>query len=58
MAQIDQVAEKPWFLASFFGAPQTGLFEVVMVSLGGLAIAAFLVAALVMPLGMEVASGP
>ena len=59
MAHIDRVADKPWFLASFFsGETKTGLFEVALVSLGGLAISAFVIAALHMPLGMELVAAP
>ena len=59
MAHIDRIADKPWFLASFFsGATKTGLFETVLVSLGALAISVFLVAAHYMPVGMQLAAAP
>ena len=46
MAHIDRVAAKPWFRSSFFSsANQTGLFEALIVSLGGLAISVFLIVA-------------
>ena len=56
MAHIDRIADKPWFLASSFsGAAKTGLFEAVLVSLGGLAISVFLIAAYHIAIGMELA---
>ena len=58
MAHIDRIADKPWFLASFFGSPKTGRFEAVLVSLGALAISVFLVAAHYMPVGMQLAAAP
>jgi hypothetical protein len=58
MAHIDRIADKPWFLASFFsGAAKDGLFEVVLVSLGGLAISLFVIAAH-MPVAIELAAAP
>jgi len=57
MAHIDRIADKPWFLSSCFGATKDGLFEVVLVSLGGLAISLFVIAAH-MPLGIELAAAP
>jgi hypothetical protein len=54
MAHIDRVADKPWFLASFFsGETKTGLFEAVIVSLGGLAISVGVILAAYMPAVME-----
>ena len=58
MAHIDRIADKPWFLSSFFGAAKDGLFEVVLASVGGLAISAFLIAAYYMPVGMQLAAAP
>lgn len=57
MAHIDRIADNPWFLSSFFsGEAKTGLFEAVIVSLGGLAISVFLIATVHIPSGMEFAS--
>ena len=57
MAHIDRIADKPWFLASFFsGATKTGLFEAVIVSLGGLAISVGVILAGYMPAAMEFAA--
>jgi len=40
MAYTDRIADKPWFLSSFFsGETKTGRFEAMIVSLGCLAIA-------------------
>jgi hypothetical protein len=59
MAHIDRIADKAWFLASFFsGAAKDGLFDVALVSLGGLAISVFLIAAHYMPVGMQLAAAP
>jgi hypothetical protein len=59
MAHIDRTADKPWFLASFFsGENKNGRFEAVIVSLGSLAISVFLIAAVYMPLGMELPAAP
>ena len=59
MAHIDRIADKPWFLASFFsGETKTGLFEAVIASLGSLAISVFLIAAIYMPLGLELPAAP
>ena len=59
MAHVDHIADKPWFLSSFFsGANKTGLFEAVLVSLGGLAISLFVIAAVYMPFGMELPGAP
>jgi len=58
MAHIDRIADKPWFLSSFFGGAKDGLFEAVLVSVGGLAISAFLIAAHYMPVGIELAAAP
>ena len=41
----DRIADNPWFLSSFFGGAKDGLFEAVFVSVGGLAISAFFIAA-------------
>ena len=58
MAHVDRIADKPRFFASFFsGAAKDGLFEVVLVSLGGLAISLFVIAAH-MPLSIELATAP
>jgi hypothetical protein len=45
-------------LPFFSGATKTGLFEAVIVSLGGLAISVFLIVAIYMPLGMELPAAP
>ena len=64
MAHVDRIADKPiadkpWFLASFFsGAAKDGLFEVVLVSLGGLAISLFVIAANYMSVGVQLAAAP
>jgi len=59
MAHVDRIADKPWFLASFFsGATKTGHFETVLVSLGGLAISVFLIAAYHIAVGMQLAVAP
>ena len=58
MAHIDRIADKPWFLASFFSGATNGLFEVVLVSVAGLAISAFLIAAHYMPVGVQLAAAP
>jgi hypothetical protein len=59
MAHVDRIADKPRFLSSFFSeAARTGLFEAVIVSLGGLAISFFIIAAVYMPFGMELPGAP
>ena len=56
MAHVDRVADKPWFLASFFsGGTKTGLFEAIIVSLGSLAI---VILAAYMPSAIEVVAAP
>ena len=45
MAHIDRVAGRPYLLSSFVSdASKLGLFEAVVVSLGGLGISVFLIA--------------
>jgi len=57
MAHIDRIADKPWFLASFFsGETKTGRFETVLVSLGCVALAVGVFLAGHMPPAMELAA--
>jgi len=57
MAHVDRIADKTWFLASFFsGATKTGRFEAVLVLLGCVAIAVGVILAGHMPSAMELAA--
>jgi hypothetical protein len=50
MTYIDRIADKPWFLASFFsGETKTGRFEAVLVSLGCVALFVGIILAAYMP---------
>jgi hypothetical protein len=59
MTHIDRIEGKAWFLAPFFsGARKSGLFEAVIISLGGLALSVFLIAAHYIPLDGQLLAGP
>jgi hypothetical protein len=57
MTYIDRIADKPWFLSSFFsGATKTGRFEAVLVSLGCVALFVGIILAAYMPAATELAA--